>query len=294
MSEKETEIKTIIERVEKRQEALSALSEYLAELESQLSLIFAASPDAIIFIHQDDTIIKVSDAVRRILGYDKDEMIGRKFWDFVHPEDIEKTRDAKRYFVRDSSTVSGRDCFLNRWRKKDGSYAKLAWRFSLYDDRADHVIGFATDVTHNIIENPFHFHLLNRAISLTKDGIVITDNTTSDNNIIYANPSFCKNVQYELHELVGKNCRILASDDREQAALYTVREAIQEGEGCEVLLKNFRKDKSVMFNHLLISPIIEDGKVINFIGISRDLTSLIEQGIYFWDRNAPRGFGKGK
>ena len=288
-----SEIDAILTGVKNREGEIKKLSSYLSELESQLALIFAASPDLIVFIHKDGTIIKVSQAVWRILGYERDSLVGKSIFDLIHPDDEEKTRAIRQKLMTDRHLYFDHsEYFSNRWRRHDGTYATLVWRFSIYDENADHTIGFATDVTDLTLINPFSFGLIHKALRMTHDGVVITDKLHSDNPIIYANPAFCHNCGYEIEEILGKNCRVLQSDDKDQAALYTIKMAIENGESCEVLLKNFRKDRTIFFNHVLISPIIEHEIVTNYIGISRDLTPLIAQGVYTWDRNAPRGFGK--
>ena len=113
-----------------------------------------------------------------------------------------------------------------------------------------------------------------------------------DNAIIYANKAFCDMTGYTKGELIGQNCRILQSDDRNQAALMTIRHAIRMGEGCDVLLKNHKKDHTVFYNHLLITPVVENGIVSNYIGIARDVTEYIAAGLHSWDPHAPRGFAK--
>ena len=279
--------------IENRQGELQKMTMYLTEMESQIALIFAASPDMIVFLHKDGKIVKISQAVKKVLGYEQEELKGRLIWEFIHPDDVEKTKNIRTALLGDRTIYSdNKNFFINRWLKKDGTYAKLSWRFTIYDELSDHTIGFATDVTNLVLENPANFRLLHRAIGLVKDGIIITDNHESDNLIIYVNESYCKNCGYTKDEIIGKNPIFLQSNDPDQAALHTIRDAIKTGEGCEVLLKNFRKDKSIFFNHILISPIIDDGIVTNYIGISRDLTGLINEGVYIWDRTAPRGFGK--
>jgi PAS domain S-box-containing protein len=288
-----SETDQILKEVKVREGEIKKLSSYLSELESQLALIFAASPDLIVFIHKDGTIIKVSQAVWKILGYERDSLMGKSIFDLIHPEDAEKTQEIRKKLINDRHIYFDHsEYFSNRWRRADGSYATLVWRFSLYDENADHTIGFATDVTDLTLINPFNFGLIHKALRMTKDGVVITDMLHPDNTIIYANPAFCKNCGYESKELIGQNCRVLQSDDKDQAALFTIRESIKNGESCEVLLRNFKKDKTVFFNHVLISPIIEHSIITNYIGISRDLTQLINDGVYNWDRTAPRGFGK--
>jgi len=282
----------LFQSIEERQTVLKELSNHLTELESQLSLIFAASPDMILFIRADGEIIKASQAVWKILGHSKEDMVGKYIWDFIHPDDIEKTKDVRKLLAENGMLYfDHKNFFTNRWRKSDGSYAKLAWRFSFYDANANHTIGFATDITSLIIENPFNFGLLHKAIALTQDGIVITDNTQEDNPVIYVNPAFSKNCGYHYTELIGKNCRILQYPDIEQAAKTTLKSAISAGIGCEVLLKNLTKSGEIFYNHLLLSPIVEDGIVTHYIGVSRNLTSLIEEGVYRWCPNAPTGFG---
>lgn len=282
----------ILLSIEKRQDALVDLSSYLTQLESQLALIFAASPDIILFIHRDGRIIKSSQAVWKILGYNRDELVGKYIWEFIHPDDRTKTESVRSKLIEDGLLYfDDKEYFTNRWMKKDGSYAKLAWRFSFYDSHSDHTIGFATDVTSLVIENPFNFGLLHKAIALTQDGIVITDNTVYDNPIIYVNPAFCKNTGYSHEELVGQNCRLLQYPDLIQQAKITLKDAIRRGEGCEVLLKNLKKNGEVFYNHVLISPIVEEDKVTHYIGISRNLTSLIDSGVYNWSPTAQNGFG---
>jgi PAS domain S-box-containing protein len=292
MSRKEN-LEFLLNRVESRQKELGELSSYLLELESQLALIFAASPDMIVFIHHDGRIIKISQAVWKILGYDKEEIVGKYIWDFIHPDDVGKTQRIRTKLIEDKFLYFDyQNYFTNRWRHKKGYYIKLAWKFSLYDDREDQTIGIATDITNLALENPFHFNLVHKAVELTNDGIVITNMLEPDNPIIYANKAFCKITGYDQTDLIGMNCRLLQSDNKRQKALDTIRDAIANGESCEVLLRNYKKDKTVFFNHVLISPILDNGIVTNYIGISRDLTPLIENGIYVWDENAPRGFGK--
>jgi len=287
-----SDIDAILNCVKTREGEIKELSSYLSELESQLALIFAASPDLIVFIHKDGTIIKASQAVWKILGYKKDSLVGKSIFDLIHPDDEEKTRTIRQKLMDERHLYFDHsEYFSNRWKRLDGTYATLVWRFSIYDKNEDHTIGFATDVTDLTLINPFNFGLIHKALRMTHDGVIITDKVHFDNPIIYVNPAFCRNCGYTVEELIGKNCRILQSDDKEQAALHTIKTAIENGEGCEVLLKNFKKDHTIFFNHVLISPIIENKIVTNYIGISRDLTTLIDQGVYSWDRNAPRGFG---
>ena len=287
----------LLNQIIERQEELTKLSHSLEQLESQLSLVFAASPDLILFVDSDENIVKVSQSVKPILGYEREELYGKSVWDYIHEDDVESTRLSIDALYSHSGThyyMDPKSYIVNHWRRKDGSWAKITWRYGMYDSVQNHSIGFGTDISNLVMENPFTFKFLHKAIDMTQDGVVITDNTTRDNPIIYVNRSFCEHTGYSVDELVGSNCRVLQSDDKEQKALQTLRDAIRDGTNCEVLLRNFRKNKTVFFNYLFVTPVIENGAVTSFIGISRDATELVDNGTYTWDRNSANGFGKWK
>jgi PAS domain S-box-containing protein len=82
------------------------------------------SLDALATIDFDGVFRSVNPAWTRILGYAKDELLGRAFIDFLHPDDVERTvAEATRM------AASGEDSmhFRNRYRAKDGSYRWLEW-----------------------------------------------------------------------------------------------------------------------------------------------------------------------
>jgi PAS domain S-box-containing protein len=128
-----------------RQKNLHNLSNYLSELESQLALIFAASPDIIVFLDEKAHIVKISNAVRTILGYEREEMVNHSIWDYIATEDLEKT---KKFFnnVQDKKIVYGgnKHCLVNHWIGKNGEKVRLIWRFSVCDEREHHTIGVAS------------------------------------------------------------------------------------------------------------------------------------------------------
>ncbi|MDQ5830555.1 MAG: PAS domain-containing protein, partial [Actinomycetota bacterium] len=84
--------------------------------------------------------------------------------------------------------------------------------------------------------------LLDRAVAASSNGILITDPNLPDNPIVYANPAFERTTGYLVGEAVGRNCRFLQGEDRDQSALEELRAALREGRGCRVVLRNYRKD----------------------------------------------------
>jgi PAS domain S-box-containing protein len=281
----------LLKAIEVRQQSLNRLSMYLSELESQLALIFAASPDIIVFLDSNTKILKISDACYTLLGYKREEMIGKELWDFISATDIDIAKTHLRN-VKDSKIINFEvdRVLVNYWIAKNGTHIKLAWRFSLYDEREQQTIGVATDVSYLGFNEKYNVKLLEKAIDLSTDGIIITDSSENDYKILYVNPSFEKTTGYFKSEMVGRNCRFLQTENTKNSrAIRTLRKSLSNREGCNVLLENIRKNNTVFYNHLSISTVKDRGEVTNYIGISKDVTEKI--GIDFdWSPNTETGF----
>ena len=57
----------------------------------------------------------------------------------------------------------------------------------------------------------------------------------------------------------------------------TLRAAIKDGTACRVLLRNYRKDATLFWNELTISPVHDNaGQLTHFVGIQNDVTDLVK------------------
>jgi PAS domain S-box-containing protein len=281
----------LLKGIETRQDNLNTLSKYLSELESQLSLIFAASPDIIVFLDKNSNIVKISDAACTILGYSKEELKDKQLWQFIASEDLEATK--KQFEEIQKNKVfyfEGNRAFVNHWISKDGRRIKLVWRFSICDDREQQTIGIATDITHFGTNDVYNFKLLQKAVESSSDGISIIDAQRENCPIVYVNKAFESITGYTKEEAVGKSCRFLETEEtRESRAVKVLCHNLKVGQTTDVLLQCLKRDGSVFYNHLIVSPVLESGQIINYISILRDVTNDI--GIdYEWSPNAERGF----
>jgi PAS domain S-box-containing protein len=115
--------------------------------------------------------------------------------------------------------------------------------------------------------------LREQALAASHAAIIITDSNEPGNPIVYANPAFERITGYSIEEAIGKNCRFLQGEDREQPALEELRAAIREGRDCQVTLRNYKKDGTLFWNELSISPVHdEEGNLSNFVGVLGDVT----------------------
>jgi len=234
-----------------------------------LENFFFLTRDMMVIVDLEGCFLRVNPATLNILGYTAEEMIGKKLTDFIHPDDVEKTQaETIRAGVGTSNPF-----FENRYRCKDGSYRYLQWSTPMSDGK--YIYGQARDVTaQKEMEREL---LLNRAaIEAARNGIIITDAQMDDHPIVYTNAAFEQLTGYRAEEIIGHNCRFLQRDDRDQADARRLARAIRAGENCDVLLRNYRKDGSLFWNELRISPIYDDeGILTHFVGIQHDATARI-------------------
>jgi PAS domain S-box-containing protein len=91
-----------------------------------LQRILELSQDFICIADAQARILRVSAAAARILGYSPEELIGRRFLDFVHPGDLQRTLLAHETVLRGARVVE----FENRYCRKDGTCVDLSWTAS--------------------------------------------------------------------------------------------------------------------------------------------------------------------
>ena len=110
---------------------------------SALSLerFFELSLDLLCIAGVDGYFKKLSSAWETALGYSREELLARRYIDFVHPEDREATLAEAAQLEQGVDTIS----FSNRYRTKDGSYRWLEWRAS--SPRDGHIHAVARDAT---------------------------------------------------------------------------------------------------------------------------------------------------
>jgi diguanylate cyclase (GGDEF)-like protein/PAS domain S-box-containing protein len=118
--------------------------------------------------------------------------------------------------------------------------------------------------------------ILKLAVMDCRDGITVSDARLPDMPLVFVNPGFERMTGYPAEECVGKNCRFLQGDDREQAARAAINEVFRTNEPCLVTLRNYRKDGTLFYNELSLSPVLgNDGCVTHYLGIQKDVTDRV-------------------
>jgi diguanylate cyclase (GGDEF)-like protein/PAS domain S-box-containing protein len=113
--------------------------------------------------------------------------------------------------------------------------------------------------------------ILARIPKLSPEGIVVCKRGETDWPVIFANAAFERLTGYDVHELIGRDLRMLQGKDRDQESRQRIRSALAAGESCRVLMRNYRHGGTAFWNEMLLEPVKDDtGAVTHFIGYHRD------------------------
>ena len=141
--------------------AVDSVVDRVAELRDTLDrnrLLADLSTDFFFRMAPDATFLAASPAVTRLLGYEGQEIIGRSYYDFVHPEDLAVARQK-----HDDLLSGGMPTASLRLRRKTGGYLSVELSSRLRRDeltgRALEILGLVRDTT----ERAEHARELERA-----------------------------------------------------------------------------------------------------------------------------------
>ena len=130
-------------------------------------------------------------------------------------------------------------------------------------------------------ENPaLSAEVLERALHATDIMVVVTDPRQDDNPIVWVNDYFCAFTGYTRADVLGRNCRFLQGDDRDQPARHELRAAVDAGDAVNVLVRNYTAGGVPFENDLFVSPIRDDpsdpdGEILYFVGVQNDVTARV-------------------
>ena len=241
------------------------------EKNRKLSLVVQETGNSVVITDQNGVIEYVNPAFTQISGYLLEEAVGQK------PGILKSGLTAPEHYKKlwDTLLAAGewRGEILNR--KKSG---ELFWEYEVItalkneSGEITHFVAVKEDITERKRQEE-KLRMQERAIDSSINAILITDARQPGNPLIYANPAFERITGYTPEEALGRNCNFLQGDDHDQPGIEDLRHAIRDGHEGRAVLRNYRKDGSMFWNELLISPVRDEkGQLTQFVGIINDVT----------------------
>ncbi len=235
------------------------------QMEERTRALIDAVPD-IMFRHRIDGTYLDIKAREGLLLVPREQLIGKKLQDMSIPGGV---KQGLLQCIRLAIEKNEIQIYEHELQKPDGLHFYEA---RIVKSGADEAVCMVRDVTERKLAAE-RLHLLERAIAASSNGITISDVNQPDHPIVYVNPRFEAMTGYTSAEIVGKNCRFLQGNDTEQSAIAEIKEALRQEKECAVILRNYRKDGTMFWNQLSISPVRDAaGRLTNYIGVLTDIS----------------------
>ncbi len=208
-----------------------------------------------------------------LLGYSADEWCSPDFWlNHLHPEDRETAKELCTYY-----TSRGEDHqFDYRMVAADGRIVWLRDHVTVHwkDGKPDLHTGVMVDIS-KAKQVEEQFRILEAAIHSSHDEIIITDTETegAGPKILYVNTGTCRKTGYLPAEIIGQPLSVFHGPLTDATTGRQISEALKQRETYSGEAVLYRKDGTPYFAEYRVSPVLDNqGRVINFIGIRRDIT----------------------
>jgi PAS domain S-box-containing protein len=257
----------------------------LIKAHKEFENFFELTKDIVAIGNLDGNFYRVNPAFSMVLGYPAEELLGKPFLSFVHPEDIDKTNKEVENLARGLKTIS----FENRYRTINGDYVFLSWNVAP-DPATGNIYCIARDVTlinqqkEELIDTKTELEaILNSAefsiIAAGIDGIVTHFNKGAETLL-----------GYKSAEIIGKKSP-QSFHVLDEVIKYTEELSIELGEKVEPTFRDFvikscksgrpspkewtynRKDGSSFTMLLSLSAVRNfSGVITGYLGIGKDIT----------------------
>ncbi|AOW10855.1 PAS domain-containing protein [Flavobacterium gilvum] len=138
---KEFTYEELLRKVKEQEQLIKELNEEKNTV-TNFEYFVKESPDLICVADRDAYFKIVNNGFTKALGYSKEELLSRPSFDFVHPDDLEKSLEEFKKLTQNCPIID----FENRYIKKNGETVFLQWKANLNATNSL-IYGIARDVT---------------------------------------------------------------------------------------------------------------------------------------------------
>ena len=228
----------------------------------QAEQILESISDAFVAVDRNWCFTYLNRRAQQVFRMRASRMLGRVCWD-LFPEGV-RTHGYRRL----TEAMTG---------GQPVRYLEYSLRYGIWYEvdaypHADGLSIYFRDVTERVAAEQ-RLRLHERALEATVNAVVITTGRRQQYAIVHVNPAFERITGYTAVEVIGRNCRFLQGDDTQQPELGILRSLLAARQDGRVTLRNYRKDGSLFYNELHVSPVRNaKGHVSHFVGVLNDIT----------------------
>ena len=246
------------------------------QTEQMLDRLISLSLDILCIVTVEGELLFVNPAFERILGYRKDKILFTSYFDIVHPDDLEATRETIRQLA-DGVPVAD---FENRNRCKSGDYLWLELKLATVPETGI-VYAIARDVTQQktaedaLIKSEATY----RSLAGSLPGIVYRQLVRENNRMVFFNDMAQSLTGFSPEALCGGElCSIepmIVDEDRQQVK-DRIKSSIAEKRPFEVEYRIRHKTGVIRYFMERGRPVTgDDGALLHIDGVIFDVTDRI-------------------
>jgi len=266
---------TLIHALIERQE-LKLKQKELAASENKFRLLAENSADVIFVLDNQLHYTYISPSAKTLLGYEPEEVVRLDLHELITEASLKRTLEAL------GPTFSGARPDITQLKilkpieieliRNDKSTVWVEIQSSLLGEEPGEpsgILGSARDISERrrVLEE---YRKLSCALEQSPVSIVITGLT---GDIEYVNPRLCELTGYAPGEIIGKNSRILKSGYTSNGDYAELWKSITSGSNWRGELLNRKKDGTLFWEIVTISPIRNaEGVITHYLGIKEDIT----------------------
>ena len=244
--------------------------EVLRESEAKFKTLFENVKDEIIFIDMEGTILEINDGVEAVMGFTREEVIGKNFAEvgFLRPHLNRKVMK----LIRD--VVAGRPTQMTEYEglRKDGSpvYVEANPRLVRKDGQPIGILTVIRDITERRKAQEALQESEEKARALlnaTTDAVMLLDR---DGRILDLNGTYARRFQMPLHRMRGLSLWDLLPSAEAQRRKAVVARVFENGESVR-----FEEEADGTWSDRVIYPVFDaHGDVSSVAVFSHDITPL--------------------
>ena len=244
----------------------------LKQSEQKFHLLFDNAPIGYQSLEKNACFLEVNQAWLDILGYERQEVIGKWFGDFLPPEMVEIFRERFKENIQSRELIPSVEFPL---KKKDGSIVLVDYMARIGRDDQGHFLRTHcafSDITEKKKSEQALRESEEKYRSLVEEINDIIYSTDSNGVVTYISSAVKRQMGYETSEIIGKNfLKFVHTDDHKRFL-----ERFREIEKSKILppseYRLLSKSGDAHWIRLSSQPIFENGQFSGIRGIFTDIT----------------------
>ncbi|MFC3477907.1 PAS domain S-box protein [Halobacterium litoreum] len=234
------------------------------------------SSDVLTIVDEDGTITYVSSSVRRVLGYDPEDLVGESGFDYQHPADRRKVADA----LTEATSNPGEPVSVEvRFRHADGSWTWI--ESTIRDPRENDAIDGLLVSSRDVTGRRGRQRDQERAETLfenTQDALFVVDvgGGADEFRLTRVNGAYERLTGLSNEQLTGRTVEEAFGPDDGGDIAARYRECVTRREPIEYVEELSVPEPGSHWD-TRIAPVVVDDEVVQLVGATRDVTTVRER-----------------